>query len=74
MPFFSKQPSKTMSDTSSTYSTASDATTLKGDESTKTPKWYSSKTKTSQTPKTTATDSQKKQLHHEAIATYLALR
>ncbi|KAJ5322542.1 hypothetical protein N7452_010831 [Penicillium brevicompactum] len=80
--------SKTMSDASSTYSTVSSATTLKGDAP-KSPKWYSAfsktpKTSSSKTSSSKTSDSEaikrkenenkKKQLHHEAVATYLALR
>ncbi|KAJ5354115.1 hypothetical protein N7541_006679 [Penicillium brevicompactum] len=75
--------SKTMSDASSTYSTVSSATTLKGDAP-KSPKWYSafsktpkissSKTSDSEAIKRKENENKKKQLHHEAVATYLALR
>lgn len=75
--------SKTMSDASSTYSTVSSATTLKGDAP-KSPKWYSAFSKTPKTSSSKTSDSEaikrkehenkKKQLHHEAVATYLALR
>jgi len=78
----SNTSSKTMSDTSSIYSTASDATTLKGDTPIKNSKWYSLSSKTPKTSKTLSFDSnkntdkdiKKKLVHSEAVATYLALR
>lgn len=75
-----------MSDASSTYSTVSSATTLKGDAP-KSPKWYSafsktpktsssssSKTSNSEAIKRKNNENKKKQIHYEAVSTYLALR
>lgn len=75
-----------MSDTLSTHSTISNATTLKNDPPTQPKsKWYLPFSKTSQTPKSTpkssssstnkdADDGKEKEVHNEAIATYLAFR
>ena len=85
MPSFSNPLSKTMSDTESTYSSVSTATTLKGDAQGQNSKWYSSFSKSSKSSKAQDTDSSKKieatnkqnhqkQLHREAVASYLSMR
>ncbi|KAJ5775755.1 uncharacterized protein N7511_000766 [Penicillium nucicola] len=73
MPFTSSSKStKTMSSAASTISTSS---TLKGTDSNK--KWFSLPSKTTKTtesqPKSKST-AEKKAIHYEAVATYLALR
>ena len=78
MPFTSSSMSstKTMSSAASTTSTISTASTLKGADAASKKKWFSllpSKTTTEYKPKSDAYQAQKA-IHHEAVATYLALR
>ncbi|CAI7659451.1 unnamed protein product [Penicillium bialowiezense] len=69
---------------SSTYDSKTIATTLKGDAP-KSPKWYSAFSKTPKTSSSSKTSNseaikrkdnanKKKQIHYEAVSTYLALR
>ncbi|KAJ6001876.1 hypothetical protein N7499_002256 [Penicillium canescens] len=78
MPFTSssKSSTKTMSSAASTTSTISTASTLKGADAASKKKWSSllpSKTTTEYKPKPDPYQAQKA-IHHEAVATYLALR
>lgn len=66
-----------MSDTASTYSSVSTASTLQAEGPDKNPKLFSAvkpSKASSPGPGTKTDEYHKKQLHYEAIASYLALR